>query len=338
MLSLEKKHTWLLTGGAGFIGSHVLGELLRQGQEVRVLDNLSTGSQANLDAVRDEVGEQAWTACHFTRADITDPQACLQLAAGVDYVIHLAALGSVPWSIEDPLRTHASNVTGFLNVMLAARAQQVRRVVYASSSAVYGNIGAVPNREAQIGEQLSPYAASKLADEAYAESFKAVYGVCSVGLRFFNVFGPRQDPNGPYAAVIPRWIAALAEGLPCRIFGDGENTRDFCYVENVVDALLRASLISEQRLSRSAFNVAGGRATSLKELFALLRDAVSQWRPSVRTLEPIFEPFREGDVRHSMADLQEALKCLDFKAEISLAEGLKRTVDGELRRRQGASS
>jgi UDP-N-acetylglucosamine 4-epimerase len=313
---------WCVTGGAGFIGSHLVEALLRNGQWVTVLDDLSTGSLENLEAVRCEVGAEAAARLEFHRGDIRSVSACEQAFQGAGVVLHQAALGSVPRSIARPVATHEVNVSGFLNVLEAARAVGVRRVVYASSSSVYGDHPALPKCEENTGRPLSPYAASKQCDEAYAHAFRSCYGVELVGLRYFNVFGPRQDPDGPYAAVVPRWFAAFVRGQPIEIYGDGETSRDFCYVANVVQANLLAATTSRPEALGRAYNVAYGARTTLNELFALIRDRVASLRPEAAERRPIYREFRAGDVRHSLADITPAMTLLGYRPEHSVAEGL----------------
>src|SRR5687768_12823017 len=263
--------TWLVTGSAGFIGSHLVEHLLRAGQNVVSLDNFATGHRANLREVEEAVGPEAWRRHRFIEASIVDSDACRAACRGVDIVLHQAALGSVPHSIADPVATHQTNVTGFVNMLIAARDAKVRRFVYASSSSAYGDDEALPKVEHATGAPLSPYAASKVANELYAEAFARCYGMHTVGMRYFNVFGPRQDPEGAYAAVIPRWIRALLTGDPVEVNGDGETTRDFCYIANVVQANLLAALTDDPRALNQVYNIAVGESTTLSELLDILR-------------------------------------------------------------------
>jgi UDP-N-acetylglucosamine 4-epimerase len=261
---------WLVTGSAGFIGSHLVEALLALDQHVVGLDNFATGHRRNLDEVRASVGADAWRRHRFIEADIVDPTACRAACADIDIVLHEAALGSVPRSIEDPLRTHAANATGFLNLLVAARDAGVQRFVYAASSSTYGDHPGLPKVEDEIGRPLSPYAVTKYLDELYADVFGRCYGMPTIGLRYFNVFGPRQDPEGAYAAVIPRWAAAMLQGSPITIYGDGETTRDFCYVANVVQANLLAAVCADESAVRQVYNVAAGGRMSLNELYDIL--------------------------------------------------------------------
>jgi UDP-N-acetylglucosamine/UDP-N-acetylgalactosamine 4-epimerase len=311
---------WLVTGGAGFIGSHLIETLLGAGQEVVTLDNFATGRRRNLDLVRASVGEDAWKRHRLIEADIRDPAVCAAACEGVQYVLHQAALGSVPRSIADPLLSHAANVNGTLNMLVAARDASVERFVYASSSSVYGDHPALPKVEDVIGQQLSPYAVTKYVTELYASVFARSYGLRTVGLRYFNVFGARQDPAGPYAAVIPRWVKAMLAGDPVQIFGDGETSRDFCYVKNVVQMNLLAALTRSPEAVNRVYNVAVHHRTSLNMLFGMLRDlmgvdAVAEYRE-----------FRPGDVRHSLADVGLAQSLLGYAPTHDLEQGLREAL------------
>ena len=323
---------WLVTGAAGFIGSHLVETLLKLRQQVVGLDNFATGLRKNLESVREAVGTECWESFTFLESDIRDPEACRSACEGVDYVLHQAALGSVPRSIKQPLDTHEANISGSLNIHLAARDVGVKAFVFASSSAVYGDQAELPKREACIGQALSPYALTKRVNELYAEVFVRCYGSSSVGLRYFNVFGPRQDPAGPYAAVIPKWIAALVRGEKIRINGDGETSRDFCYVANAVQAnLLAAALLDEKHGAGKEpgsyiFNIAGGGRTTLNELFKLLRQGVANRLPSAAGAEPDHGPFREGDIRHSQADLTQACRLLGYQPSHNVLEGLQESL------------
>jgi UDP-N-acetylglucosamine 4-epimerase len=325
-----RPRTWLVTGAAGFIGSHLVEQLLLLDQQVVGLDNFATGHRRNLTDVLSRVSPGQAERFAFREGDIRDPAACAAACAGVDVVLHQAALGSVPRSIQDPLQTHETNVTGFLRVLVAARDAGVRRIVYASSSSVYGDHPGLPKVEASVGMPLSPYAAGKYADELYAEVFSRCYGLELVGLRYFNVFGPRQDPNGPYAAVIPRWFAAMLDLHPVVIHGDGETSRDFCFVENVVQANLLAATTTNAEALGEAYNVAYGARTTLNELCELIRDRVAAIRPhlraDVRALLPVHDELRPGDVRHSLADVSKARRLLGYVPTHSLREGLASTA------------
>jgi len=312
---------WLVTGSAGFIGSHLLETLLALDQEVVSLDNFATGHRANLDEVKAAVGDARWRRHRFVEADIVDPETCLRACRGVDVVLHQAALGSVPRSIADPLRTHAANATGFLNMLVAAREQRVARVVYAASSSTYGDHPALPKVEDRIGRPLSPYAVTKLVDELYADVFGRCYDLSAVGLRYFNVFGARQDPNGAYAAVIPAWAHAMLRGETVTINGDGETTRDFCHVDNVVQANVLAALAGPEAAGE-VYNVAVGGRTSLNDLAQALRELIGERHPGLAIAAPRHGPFRAGDVRHSQADVGKARRLLGYEPVQDLRSGL----------------
>jgi UDP-N-acetylglucosamine 4-epimerase len=320
------RHTWLVTGVAGFIGSSLAERLLELGQTVVGVDNFATGHSRNLDDVRAQVGGEAWQRFRFVEGDIRDLDLCHEICAGADYVLHQAALGSVPRSLADPIATHSANVTGFLNVLLAARDAKVRRFVFAASSSTYGDHPALPKVEDQIGSPLSPYAVTKYVNELYASVFERSYGIETVGLRYFNVFGRRQDPNGAYAAVIPRWVGNLLAGRECVIHGDGETSRDFCFVENVVQANLLAAT-ADGEVTGGVYNVAVGDRTTLNELYTLIRDGVVRFRPGVAGARPTYAPFREGDVRHSQADIGKAKRHLGYEPTHTVEQGLAETLE-----------
>lgn len=314
---------WLVTGAGGFIGSNLIEALLRLGQKVTGFDNFSTGVRANLTEVRGLVGETAWKNLTFVEADIRDRAACLEACKGADYVLHQAALGSVPLSIDRPVDSHDNNLNGFLSMLLAAREAGVRSFVYASSSSVYGDHPALPKREAEVGKVLSPYAATKMANEIYAQAFAAAYGLKPVGLRYFNIFGPRQDPNSAYAAVIPAWFDALLKGRRPFINGDGETSRDFCFIANVVQANLLAATAETPEAFNRAYNVAVGDRTTLNQLFAIIRSQVAKVRPEAASIEPVYRDFRAGDVRHSLADVSAARTLLGYEPTHDLAAGME---------------
>lgn len=317
--------SWLVTGAAGFIGSHLVEALLTLGQQVRGLDNFSTGNQSNLDDVRRQVGESAWSRFVFIEGDIRDLDTCNRALEGVAVVLHQAALGSVPRSIKDPLASHQSNVDGFLNMLWAVKERGIRNLVYASSSSVYGDDLRLPKKEPQTGVPLSPYALTKSIDEQYGAVFKRTYGIHPIGLRYFNVFGPRQNPDGPYAAVIPRWIRGLARRQVCTIFGDGETSRDFCFVANVVQANLLAGCVAEDHPG-GVFNVSFGGKTSLNTLYTMIRERVSASLPEMAGLEPDYQAPRSGDIRDSQADLQNISSALGYAPTHSVGQGLDITV------------
>jgi UDP-N-acetylglucosamine 4-epimerase len=322
----DHPRTWLVTGCAGFIGSHLVECLLGLDQRVVGLDNFSTGSRGNLSEVLSAVSPEQAARFRFHEGDIRDPDACAHACAGVDLVLHQAALGSVPRSIENPLQTNEVNLTGFLRLLVAARDAGVRRVVFASSSSVYGDDPALPRSEDVVGRQLSPYAASKYAGELYAHVFGQCYALELLGLRYFNVFGPRQDPNGPYAAVIPRWFSGLLEGGTITINGDGETSRDFCFVANVVQANLLAATTTSSAALGQVFNIGCGERTTLNELFVLIRDQVARLLPGVGEAIPRHGGPRAGDVRHSLADIGKACRLLRYSPAHSIHQGLARTA------------
>lgn len=318
----SRSRTWVVTGGAGFIGSHLVETLLGLGQRVRVLDSFVTGHRRNLE----EAGRGHTDALELVEGDIRDLQACRQAVRGAEVILHQAALGSVPRSITDPLATHDANVTGFLNVLWAAREAGVRRIVYASSSSVYGDHPGLPKVEDLVGRQLSPYAVGKFADELYANVFGQVYGLEILGLRYFNVFGPRQDPEGPYAAVIPLWFRSLLAGEPVFINGDGLTSRDFCYVDNVVQANLLAATTTNPDAIGKVYNVAVGERTTLLQLFEGIRAQVSRFRPEAAVARPVHREARAGDVRHSLADVSRARTLLGYGPKVTLMDGLARAA------------
>lgn len=319
----ESPKSWLITGAAGFIGSHLLEKLLRLNQQVIGLDNFETGRRKNLNSVRQIVGAKAWNNLTLIKGNILNLKTCRTACEGVDYVLHEAALGSVSRSVEDPIKTNDSNVTGFLNMLVAARDAKVSRFVYASSSSVYGDDEELPKIEERIGRPLSPYAITKYVNELYASVFGRCYNFSTIGLRYFNVFGPRQDPNGPYAAVIPKWLAAIHAGESVYIYGDGETSRDFCPVANVVQSNLLAATTRNRAAENQVFNIACNDRTTLNELFALLREMLLPGNPSLRGLKPRYAPFRKGDVRHSFAQITRAQKLLGYQPAQDFAEGLR---------------
>lgn len=315
--------TWLVTGAAGFIGSNLVEHLLRLNQEVIGLDNFSTGYRRNLNAVRDAVSESQYRRFEFVQADICSLEICQAACKGVDYVLHQAALGSVPRSVEDPVTTHNNNVNGFLNMLLAARDAGVKGFVYASSSSVYGDHPDLPKQEANVGDVLSPYAATKKFNEIYADVFAKTYDYPSIGLRYFNVFGPRQDPDGAYAAVIPKWVAAMLRGEEVFINGDGETSRDFCYIDNAVQANLLAATVEDREAKNRVYNVAVGDQTTLNELYQLIATELKTERPELEIPGPTYRDFRVGDVRHSLADITAAESMLGYQPKHTVDRGLQ---------------
>ena len=314
--------TWLITGVAGFIGSNLLETLLKLDQYVVGLDNFATGHQYNLDEVQSLVSAGQWDRFTFIEGDIRDHATCHQACDGVDYVLHQAALGSVPRSLDDPITTNANNIDGFLNMLVAARDAAVKRFVYAASSSTYGDHPGLPKREDIIGKPLSPYAVTKVVNELYADVFARAYGMDAIGLRYFNVFGRRQDPNGAYAAVIPKWTAALIAGETVFINGDGETSRDFCYIDNAVQANLLAATATVTQAANQVFNVAVGERATLNLLYSLIHRHLLTRYPHLQGMQPSYRDFRPGDVRHSLADISKAKDYLGYLPTQSLSAGL----------------
>lgn len=316
-VNLNSENTWLVTGCAGFIGSNILEFLLTNNQKVVGLDNFSTGFQRNLDDVKSTVGSK-WSNFTFIEGDIRDFTTCLTATKGVNIVVHQAALGSVPRSINDPITSHNVNVTGFLNILKACVDNKVKRIVYASSSSVYGDHPDLPKQESVIGNQLSPYAVTKYSNELYAGVFAKTYGIETIGLRYFNVFGKRQDPDGAYAAVIPLWFKSVINNEAPYINGDGETSRDFCYINNVVQMNVKAGITDNQEAVNKVYNVACGKQTTLNQLFAHIRNLVDV----NSDLSPIYRDFRGGDVRHSLADISLASSLLGYEPQYQILDGL----------------
>jgi UDP-N-acetylglucosamine 4-epimerase len=319
---LSEPKTWLITGVAGFIGSNLLEHLLRLDQRIVGLDNFSTGKRSNLDEVRNSVTEKQWQKFIFIEGDIREIGTCHEVCKGVDFVLHEAALGSVPRSIADPIATNANNVTGFLNMLVAARDAGVARFIYAASSSTYGDHPGLPKCEDIIGKPLSPYAVTKYVNELYADVFARNYGMESIGLRYFNVFGPRQDPEGAYAAVIPCWIRALIKGETVHINGSGETSRDFCFVENVVQMNLLAAAAIEPAAVNQIYNTAVNARTSLNELFVMLQSRLLPHYPHLQGCKPLYRDFRKGDVLHSQADISKAAALLGYEPGHTIDSGL----------------
>jgi UDP-N-acetylglucosamine/UDP-N-acetylgalactosamine 4-epimerase len=325
-LMTSKPRRFLVTGAAGFIGSNLVEALLRLEQEVVAFDNLLTGHEENLHKALRAAGSNG-DKFRFIKADARDLDACKAATEGIDIVLHNAALGSVPRSIENPIATHTCNVDGFINVLEAARLAGVQRFVFASSSSVYGDNPSLPKIEHEIGKPLSPYALTKSIDEQYAQVFAKTYGNDIIGLRYFNVFGRRQDPNGPYAAVIPKWLDALMAGEPVQINGDGETSRDFCYIENVVQANLLAATTENPSAMGEVFNVAFGQSTTLNALYRALVENLKQCgKLGSDDPEPRYVDFRKGDVRHSLADISKAKELLGYQPAFSINDGLREYV------------
>jgi len=325
-LSSDPK-TWLITGVAGFIGSNLLETLLLNNQQVIGLDNFSTGHQHNLDQVKALVSVAQWDNYTFIEGDIRSSETCVKACTGVDYVLHQAALGSVPRSIVDPITTNENNISGYLNMLVAAKDCQVKRFVYAASSSTYGDHPDLPKEEDKIGSPLSPYAVTKLVNELYAEVFEKTYNFKSIGLRYFNIFGQRQDPEGAYAAVIPKWVASLLKGEPIYINGDGETSRDFCYIKNVMQINILAATTDNEEATNQVYNVALNHRTSLTDLFYFIQEKLKVRVPQLSESRPVYRDFRAGDVRHSQADISKAEKLLGYQPTHIIDEGLEEAMD-----------
>jgi UDP-N-acetylglucosamine 4-epimerase len=323
----RKPRTWLVTGCAGFIGSNITEALLALDQRVIGLDNFATRFRHNLDDVRNSVGEEAWSRFTFIDGDIRDLATCQSACRGADIVLHQAALGSVPRSIKDPIASHQANVDGFLNMLVAAKDEGVGRFVFASSSSVYGDHPDLPKVEERIGKPLSPYALTKAIGEQYAAVFAHTYGFKTFGLRYLNVFGRRQNPDGAYAAVIPKWVGTLLRGGTCQINGDGETSRDFCYIANVVQANLLAGTVSDEAALGQVYNVSFGGLTTLKDLFEFIRNGLVQVRHDLRDQLPVYAPFRDGDVRHSQANTSKIRSLLGYEPTHDVSAGLLETLE-----------
>lgn len=321
---LEKQKTWLVTGVAGFIGSSLLEALLSLNQKVVGLDNFATGRKCNFDEVATKVSASQWGNFAFIEGDVCNYENCEKALVGVDYVLHQAALGSVPRSIADPIASNAVNVTGFLNMLQASKDANVESFTYAASSSTYGDHPALPKVEENIGKLLSPYAVTKYTNELYAEVFSRSYGFDSIGLRYFNVFGPRQDPDGAYAAVIPKWTSALINHEPVFIYGDGETSRDFCFIENAVQANLLAAVAGDEAKNET-YNIAVGDRTSLNVLFSYILKSLKASGLKLNS-RPLYKDFRIGDVKHSEADISKAVARLGYKPTHTIYDGLNIAV------------
>ena len=313
--------TWLVTGVAGFIGSNLLETLLKLNQTVIGLDNFATGYQKNLDEVQSLVSSEQWDRFSFIEGDIRNFADCQKACTGVDYVLHQAALGSVPRSLADPITTNEVNISGFLNMLTAARDAEVKSFTYAASSSTYGDHPGLPKVEDKIGKPLSPYAVTKYVNELYADVFARSYGFKSVGLRYFNVFGRRQDPDGAYAAVIPKWTAAMIKNDTVFINGDGETSRDFCYIENTVQANILAATAQNEDATNQVYNVAVGDRTTLNELFNAIKSALADNGVTYEQ-ESTYRDFRPGDVRHSQADVSKANSLLGYEPQFNISQGI----------------
>lgn len=335
-LSAQKKllnhpKVWLITGVAGFIGSNLLETLLQLNQTVIGLDNLSTGKKDNLSEVQSLVSKKQWSKFKFIKGDISNLKTCKVACKNIDYVLHQAALGSVPRSIKDPIRTNKSNISGFLNILQAAKDAEVKSFVYAASSSTYGDHSALPKREHIIGKPLSPYAVTKYVNELYADVFQKSYGFDSIGLRYFNVFGKRQTPNSAYAAVIPKWVDAMVKNRQIFINGDGTTSRDFCFIENAIQANILAATTTKKSALNQVYNIAVGDRTSLNQLYGELKKIIFQ-QTSIPHEKLIYRDFREGDVKHSQADIAKAQKLLGYKPTHKVEDGLTKVAIWHLER------
>lgn len=319
--------SWLITGVAGFIGCNLLEQLLKLDQNVVGLDNFATGHRHNLHQIKEAVSPEQWARFRFIEGDIRVQMDCHQACEGIDYVLHQAALGSVPRSLEDPITTNGANIDGFLNMLVAARDAKVTRFVYAASSSTYGDHPGLPKVEDVIGKPLSPYAVTKLVNEQYAAVFARAYGFKCIGLRYFNIFGAHQDPEGAYAAVVPKWTSAMIHNEPVFINGDGETSRDFCYIANTVQANLLAATAQHPDAANQVYNVAVGDRTTLNDLFEAIRVALAPRFPHLKDFKPSYRDFRAGDVRHSLADISKARTLLGYEPSHRILEGLVEAMD-----------
>ncbi|MDP1636840.1 MAG: NAD-dependent epimerase/dehydratase family protein [Candidatus Nitrotoga sp.] len=322
----QEPRVWLVTGAAGFIGSNLVETLLKLDQHVIGLDNFTTGYRENLKEVEHCVTTQQWAGFRIMDGDIRDLSICREAVSGVDYVLHQAALGSVPRSLEDPILTNENNISGFLNMLVAARDAAVKRFIYAASSSTYGDHPGLPKIENLIGKPLSPYAVTKYVNELYADVFSRCYGFHTIGLRYFNIFGRRQDPNGAYAAVIPKWVACMIKNKPVYINGDGETSRDFCYIDNAVQANLLAATVQDIASANQVYNIAVGDRTTLNNLFDKCRILLLPHFPHLKEFKPVYRDFRAGDVRHSQADISKAQSLLGYVPSHAIAQGLEESM------------
>lgn len=323
----DNQYSWLVTGVAGFIGSNLLEALLKLNQKVVGLDNFDTGFRHNFDLVENLVTPEQWARFQFIEGDIRKLDDCRRACDGVDYVLHQAALGSVPRSIADPIRTNMANIDGFLNMLVAARDAEVKRFVYAASSSTYGDHPDLPKIEHRIGNPLSPYSVTKVVNELYANVFAKTYGFNTIGIRYFNIFGRRQNPNGAYAAVIPKWISSMIENQEVFINGDGTTSRDFCYIENAIQINLLAATVTNKEATDQVYNCAVGERTSLNELCEILRAKLARNFPHLNNFKPTYKDFRPGDVKHSLADISKANKLLGYEPLYRIKKGIDEAVD-----------
>lgn len=327
-------NTWLVTGAAGFIGSQLVESLLQLNQQVVAIDNFSSGSQANLDAIANSTGAERYAAkVNFVEGDIGDFDTCESICRNVDYVLHHAAQSSVPLSIENPLACYNTNVSGSLNLLQASQQARVKRFVFASSSAVYGDHPSLPNQESRTGRQLSPYAVGKYVVELYARNYFDCYQLPTIGLRYFNIFGPRQSTKSAYAAVIPCFVTDILNRRPIQIYGDGKSSRDFCHIENVIQANLLAASTESSECFGQVFNLSGGTQTSILELYRLIKQYLEQNYPQLPVHEPVFRDPRPGEIRHSLGDVSKLTQMMDYKPSHGFDEGLAKTLDWYLQNR-----
>jgi len=323
----QNQYSWLITGVAGFIGSNLLEFLLLNNQKVTGLDNFSTGFEENLNDVKSIVTKSQWSNFRLIHGDIRNYNDCIKSLKDIDFVLHQAALGSVPRSIEDPILTNDNNLTGFLNIIEASRNSKVNRFIFAASSSTYGDSEILPKKEEVIGKPISPYAVTKLVNEIYAEVYSKTYNLRYVGLRYFNVFGKRQSPNGSYAAVIPKWTIKILNGKSIDIYGDGETSRDFCFIDNVVQANILAALSDNKAAYNQIYNVANGGRTSLNELFNMIKNNANLVVGKEINIEPNYKEFRAGDVMHSQADISKIKLILGYNPSVNIDEGIAMTTD-----------
>ncbi len=324
---VENPQTWLITGCAGFIGSNLIETLLQLNQKVVGLDNFSTGYKHNLEHVKNSISKEQWNNFNFLEGDITNYNTCVEITKNIDIVLHQAALGSVPRSIDNPINSNASNVSGFLNMLTASKDNGVKRFVYASSSSVYGDSLELPKIENKTGNLLSPYAVTKYVNELYMGVFYKCYGFESIGLRYFNVFGKRQDPNGAYAAVMPKWISSMLNNEDVFINGDGETSRDFTYIDNVVQANILAGITTNTEAFAKAYNIAAGGRETLNNLFSAIKKGLEEKLPELKIKDAIYRDFRVGDIRHSNANIDQAKKLLGYEPTHCLEDGLKESLN-----------
>ncbi|MFG1500403.1 NAD-dependent epimerase/dehydratase family protein [Halobacteriovorax sp. XZX-3] len=325
-MKLDQKYNWFVTGAAGFVASHICDFLIKNDQNVIAIDNFTTGLQSNIDYLESLAIENPQASFKFYNADICNTEKMKELSNSCDKIIHQAALGSVPRSINHPVDSHHNNVNGFISILEAARANNIKRVVYASSSSVYGNSPKLPKTEEDTGKVLSPYAATKAINEVYADAYTNAYGMELIGLRYFNIFGPRQNPNGAYAAVIPKWIGQFLEGNIPNINGDGTTSRDFCYVDNAVYANILASTTNNNSAFGEVFNVACEQQTSLNDLYKIINNSLHELDPQISIQDPVYLGFRKGDIKHSLANISKAKTLLSYTPKVLVKEGLNQTV------------